>query len=366
MKKNDNCRLPSAVCSLPTVVGIIGGGQLGRMMIPYIKQLGMNVVVLDPDPNCPCASISEQIVAPFNCEKGFSELAKKADVITYEFEHIDVELLKKLEKQGATIYPSVASLEIIQDKYTQKQALAKYGPLVDEFALSMKPPYMLKSRKGGYDGKGNFVVKTEADVVASVKALGDDAYMEKLVDFDKEVSVIATRGQDGSVVVYPVSENVHKDSILDVTTVPAKISNDISKKSMSVAQNVLDCFKGVGTFCVELFVTKDGRVLVNEVAPRVHNSGRYTIEACRTSQFENHIRAICGLPLGNADMVVPAALMKNIVGEHFTNLHDVMSHDGVNVHLYGKTEVKPGRKMGHITVTGTEEHIEKVRSRCKW
>ena len=344
-------------------VGIVGGGQLGRMMIPYIKQLGLNVVVLDPDPNCPCASISHQIVAPFNDAKGYAELNNLCDVITYEFEHIDVSLLRKMTKP---IYPSVDSLEIIQDKYTQKKALQNKGIPVPGLALEMKPPYMMKARKGGYDGKGNYLVRTDADLVHARDALGSDVFCEELIDFEREVSVIATRGIDGSIVVYPISENVHRNSILDTTTVPCNLPQDIVACVFKVARDVMECFGGVGTFCAELFITKDGKVLVNEVAPRVHNSGHYTIEATRTSQFENHIRAICGLPLGSTEMLVPYAVMKNIIGEHFTDLKGALSNDGVNVHLYGKTKVAPGRKMGHITITGSKQHVEKVRSDAKW
>jgi len=337
-------------------VGIVGGGQLGRMMIPYIKQLGMNVVVLDPDKNCPCASIAELVVSDFNDERGYKELDKKCDVITYEFEHINVAMLRNLKTQ---IFPSVESLAIIQDKYTQKKALQDAGVPVPKLGFDLKHPFIVKSRLGGYDGKGNFMEMPD-------DYCEEKYFQEELVDFEKEVSVIATRGQDGSIVVYPISENVHKNSILDTATIPAKVAKSVEPKVFNVAKSVMECFQGVGTFCAELFITKKGDVLVNEVAPRVHNSGHHTIEACRTSQFENHIRAICGLPLGSAKMVVPYAVTKNIIGEHFTDLAGAMGHDGVNVHLYGKTEAKAGRKMGHITITGDEEHVKKVCSIRKW
>jgi len=351
-------------------VGIVGGGQLARMMIPAIKQLGLDVAVLDPAPDCPCHSISDHhIVANFNDADGFAKLAKLSDIITYEFEHIDVGLLKKLENQGHIIYPSVKSLETIQDKLTQKQALEKAGIPVPKFraieTLSEinEFPCMLKSRRGGYDGKGNFVVRTKADLKPAMTKLRGDLYTEELIDFDKEISVIATRGQNGESVIYPIAENIHKDNILDTTTVPANIPKEITEKAIDVARRVMECFKGVGTFCVELFVNeKTGKVLVNEVAPRVHNSGHYTIEACRTSQFENHIRAILGLALGSTEMLVPCAAMKNIIGEQVhTDFKTMLNTKNLNVHIYGKTKVAPGRKMGHITITGSTEEVARIK-----
>jgi len=358
-------------------IGMIGGGQLGRMMIPSIKALGLAVAVLDPAPDAPCHAISDHhIVKGFDDADGFLELARRCDVITYEFEHIDVNLLHMLEQAGHTIFPSVESLRVIQDKYTQKQALEKSGIPVPEFHAiknldeltaywdAMQQPFMLKSRRGGYDGKGNFVVRDAGDIAAAFAQLNrggaDDLMVEPLINFTREVSVIATRGRDGGCVIYPIADNVHKNSILDTTTVPAALSDDISAAVVDTAQKVMECFQGIGTFCTELFVNDTtGEVYVNEVAPRVHNSGHWTIEACRTSQFENHIRAILGLPLGAADMVVKCAVMKNIIGgpgqngpAAYSGIESACSHPGVSVHIYGKSAVKPGRKMGHYTITG--------------
>ena len=364
-------------------IGIVGGGQLGRMMIPYIKQLGLDVAVLDPAENAPCASICDyHIVADFNDPDGFAKLAQVSDVITYEFEHINADLLEAIEKQGKPVYPSVSSLRIIQDKYTQKKALRASNIAVGDFQavhgledlLSYTFPFMLKSRTGGYDGKGNFLVKCKSDCKEAYNQLsggGKHALMiEDFVDFDKEVSVIATRGQDGECVVFPIAENVHRNSILDTTTVPAKISAQTMQKVMQVAKDVMECFQGVGTFCAELFVNETtGEVLVNEVAPRVHNSGHYTIEACRTSQFENHIRAICGLGLGSTEMLVECAVMRNIIGTiagkaSYKGIEEALKLKDVNVHIYGKPDAAVGRKMGHFTVTGksfeVKEKLKKV------
>ena len=365
-------------------IGIIGGGQLGRMMIPAIKQLGMRAAVLDPAPDCPCASMCDRlIVAGFNDEAGFFELAKISDVITYEFEHINTALLKKLQQAGHKIFPSVDSLSIIQDKFTQKQALRGAGIAVpdfeavkgvDQLALRFtktQRAFMLKSRRGGYDGYGNHVVRSIKDIAAAFQKfdkISDNMELmaEPIVQFEKEVSVIATRGQDGKTVVYPIAENVHKNSILDVTTVPASISEKTRLLVIETAKKVMECFDGVGTFCTELFVNETtGEVLVNEVAPRVHNSGHYTINACCVSQFENHIRAIAGLPAGKTDMHCEAAAMKNVLGEpghdgaaEFTGVEEALALNGVSVHIYGKANTKPGRKMGHVNLIGTPQEIK--------
>jgi len=369
-------------------IGIVGGGQLGRMMIPSIKAMGLQVVVLDPSKDCPCASQADKlIVAGFGDEAGFLALAKVSDVITYEFEHIDTTLLAMLEDKGHKVYPSVQSLKVIQDKYTQKKALKADGIAVPdllaikdlnglkEYWAKTQKPFMLKSRRGGYDGKGNFVVKCESGIEEGFKMLSrgndNDLMVEPMVDFEKEVSVIATRGIDGSIEVYPICENVHKDSILDTTTVPAHISDSIAKKAMDVAKNVMECFKGVGTFCTELFISeKTGEVLVNEVAPRVHNSGHFSIEACRTSQFENHIRAIIGLKPNKGTMVVPFSIMKNLIGSKdgvpsLKGIECVANLGDTNVHIYGKLDSKKGRKMGHVTLTGTEQEVKEKLAKVK-
>ncbi|MCL2847162.1 MAG: 5-(carboxyamino)imidazole ribonucleotide synthase [Firmicutes bacterium] len=363
-------------------IGIIGGGQLARMMIPYAKQLGLKVVILDPSSDCPCVGyVDKLITAGFSDKAGFLEVAKLADVITYEFEHIDVLLLKMLEASGNIVYPSPNSLEIIQDKFTQKKALRDSNIAVpDFFAVETvedlmayynknQKPFMLKSRCGGYDGKGNFVVKNLEECAVGFNELnpknkGNSLMIEPLVDFEREVSVIATRGIDGTTVVYPIGENVHKNSILDTTTVPTVISEKLTEKLIESAKAVMKCFSGVGTFCTEFFISeKTGEVLVNEVAPRVHNSGHYSIEACRVSQFENHIRAVVGLKPSNPELVVPAAVMKNIIADYngvakFSGLEAIANLPDTNVHIYGKTEGKIGRKMGHYTTTGEMKEVQ--------
>lgn len=354
-------------------IGIIGGGQLGQMMLLEAKKMGFYAVVLDPTENCPCHSIcDEHIVASFDDEAAFQLLAEKTDVITYEFEHINAKALERLESKGYKVYPSAASLEVIQDKLTQKEAMAEAGLPVPEFMIinskeDMKKagdtygyPYMLKARTGGYDGKGNAVVKSFEDIDNAYNELGNGSIRlmaEKMIDFKMETSILACRSLNGDIAVYPVGDNKHIDSILHETSVPANIPEKAAKEAMSVASKVMEIFDGIGMFCVEMFVTKDNDILVNEVAPRPHNSGHYTIEGCITSQFENHIRAIVGLPLGDTSLICPTVMINLLGEEGYTGntvvegLDKAMALKGVSLHIYGKTQTKPKRKMGHITVT---------------
>lgn len=366
-------------------IGIIGGGQLGKMMILDAKRLGFYCVTLDPVADCPSHSISdEHILAAFNDRNAIRELAEKVDVITYEFEHIDAPFLNQLEDEGYVIYPSPKSLITIQDKYTQKITLREAGIPVPDFIsiVSIKEiedyislhgnKGMLKARLGGYDGKGNALIRSFGEAKSAFEDLGSGEIplmVEAFVDFSKEISVLACRGIDGSIRIYPVGENHHKESILDETIVPARISNEAYQKALKIAREVMEVFHGVGMFCIELFVTQDHEVLVNEVAPRPHNSGHYTIEGCLTSQFEQHIRAITGLPFGNSELIMPT-VMKNLLGAMGYNgktkvlgLTEAYMDDRVKVHLYGKGETKEKRKMGHLTVChpDVEEAIRSAR-----
>jgi 5-(carboxyamino)imidazole ribonucleotide synthase len=370
-------------------IGIIGGGQLGKMMILEAKRLGFFVAVLDPAADCPAHSISDvHIIAGFDERAGYFELAKQVDVITYEFEHINAEALEILESEGHLIYPSVKSLKTIQNKYSQKKLLSSNNIPVPRFAkVSGVPqileygkkehfgyPLMLKTTTGGYDGKGNALIKDETEAERAYKKLGcgaNELMVEEFVLFDKEISVIACRGIDGTRTIYPVAENIHVNSILDTTIVPARISEAAMDKATSIADRVMEVFEGVGTFCIELFVTKDGEVYVNEVAPRPHNSGHYTIEGCFANQFENHVRAIVGLPFGSTCLISPT-VMVNLLGEsdgvaRLIGLEKAYLDPNLHVHFYGKTESKTGRKMGHFTVTDktTDDAIERAqKAKC--
>lgn len=369
-------------------IGIIGGGQLGQMMILEAKKMGFYITVLDPTVHCPAHTIvDEHIVADFEDAEAIRLLAEKSDVITYEFEHINAKVLEELENEGKKVYPTAKSLEIIQNKFTQKTLLAKDNIPVPEFMAVSSPeeilsagkkygfPLMLKACTGGYDGKGNHVVKDENDCENGFKALGGGTLTlmaEKFYPFIMEISVLACRSIDGDIKVYPVAENIHKDSILDKTRVPAAISAETTANAMNLAKRVMEVFEGVGMFCVEMFVAPNGDVAINEVAPRPHNSGHYTIEACVTSQFEQHIRAVSGLPLGDPSLIRPV-VMRNILGEEgsqgkavIEGADECLSIPGVTLHIYGKETSKPKRKMAHLTATAaTLEEAEKNADKAK-
>lgn len=366
-------------------VGIIGGGQLGKMMVNEASKLGIYTVVLDPCEDCPAGYLAnDKIIASFDDKTALKELAQRVDVLTCEFEHISTEALKELEAEGFVVYPRASSLEIIQNKYHQKIVLREQGiPLgdfvtvdsiksieaaIDEFGY----PVMLKSALGGYDGKGNCLIGCKEDITKAFEELKGNIiplYVEKYIPFIKEISVLCCRGIDGEIVVYPVAENIHKDSILFESSVPATIDRGCEEKAMTIARDVCAIFETVGMFCVEMFLTDQGEVLVNEVAPRPHNSGHYTIEGCITSQFENHMRAILGLPLGKTDLIRPT-VMRNILGEkgyegkpHVVGAYEALSIEGVSLHIYGKKETKAQRKMGHLTVVAPT--LEKAKARAE-
>ena len=355
-------------------IGIIGGGQLGKMMIQEAKKMGIYVTILDPVLYCPAHSLAdEHVVADFHDEAGLRQLAEKSDVITYEFEHIGVEILKTLEQEGHVIYPTPKSLAVIQNKYLQKEALKSAGLPVPSFRAVEKGdllklgdhlgyPFLLKSCTGGYDGKGNALVRSVEDLESAYRSLGggkNPLMAEAFVAFEKEISVLACRGISGEIAVYPVGENFHQENILIETRVPADLLPAVTEKALQMAHQVMEVFEGVGMFCVEMFVTADGEVMINEVAPRPHNSGHYSIEGCVTSQFEQHIRAVVGLPLGETTLI-RSTVMRNLLGEegyrgkaYVAGAHKALGIPGVKLHIYGKQETKPKRKMGHITITAS-------------
>ena len=366
-------------------IGVIGGGQLGKMMILDAKRLGFYCVTLDPSPDCPSHSISdEHIQAAFDNREAIRQLAEHCDVLTYEFEHIDAEFLNILEDEGYAIYPSPKSLLLIQDKLLQKNTLKEAGiPVPDYFSIENMAELdnavskfggaaMLKARCGGYDGKGNALIPSPNETKGAYEQLGQGQIplmAERLIPFQKEVSVLACRGLQGQISIYPVGENHHKNSILDETIVPAKISDKAYQAALYIAEKVMDVFDGVGMFCIELFVTKDQQVLVNEVAPRPHNSGHYTIEGCVTSQFEQHVRAITGLPFGSSKLRAPS-VMKNLLGEEASSgktivegLVEAYKDPDVKVHIYGKMVSSPFRKMGHLTVCAQDVETALVKAR---
>lgn len=341
------------------------------MMTVAAKQFGFHVAVLDPTPGSPAAQVADcQTVASFHDSEAIRKLAEDADVLTYEFEHIDCTALAGLEEAGFPVFPSARLLRVIQHKLAQKQALLAAGIPVPEFmavdgaadvraaAGEFSCPLLLKACTGGYDGKGNYLLRAPEEIEQALTVLGRAELMaEKFVPFVCEISVLVARGRDGEVKAYPLSENEHRENILRRSIVPARVGPAVAGRAREVAEAVIREFAGVGVFCVEMFVTPDGQVLVNEVAPRPHNSGHYTIEACVTSQFEQHIRAIAGLPLGDTSLCAPA-VMVNLLGAEgeegpavLEGYRQALALPGVHLHLYGKEITAPQRKMGHFTVT---------------
>ncbi|MEK5440436.1 5-(carboxyamino)imidazole ribonucleotide synthase [Fredinandcohnia sp. FSL W7-1320] len=355
-------------------IGIIGGGQLGRMMAISAKEMGFLVAVLDPTPNSPCGQVADiEITANYDDLEAIKELASVSDVITYEFENIDYEALTWLE-ENANLPQGSHLLRITQDRGTEKSAIQEIGLQVAPFRLVENQeqlaeaveeigfPSVLKTCRGGYDGKGQFVLKQKEDIELAGKLLDSGGcILEAWVPFQKEVSVIVTRNPAGEVKAFPVAENIHVENILHQSIVPARISEIRETKAKEMAMKLASEFQLVGTLAVEMFVTEDGEIYINELAPRPHNSGHYSIDACETSQFEQHVRSVCNWPLGETTLLRPV-VMTNILGEHVQPLLEKVSQlSSVKVHLYGKAEAKVKRKMGHVTVLGqtVEEALKK-------
>lgn len=360
-------------------IGIIGGGQLGKMLSQKAKQMGFYVISLDPSAECPAASVSDELIVSdfYNPEK-LKELAEKSDITTYEIEHINTSILKELYDKGYSILPSPYCLEIIQDKLKQKQVLQSAGlPVprfekVESFDVSFFEnfgfPLVQKATKGGYDGRGVVVIKSKDDMDRILKT---ESYVEEFVEVEKELAVIVARSKKGDVVSYPVVEMVFDETanILDMLIVPARVEKDIENEAKKIAIKAVEALQGVGVFGVELFLTKDSKILINEIAPRPHNSGHYTIETCITSQFEQHLRAICDLPLGSTKLLSPAVMI-NLLGEDgykgkpvIEGLIDALSIEGVSFHFYGKKVTAPFRKMGHITIL--DDNLERAIEKAK-
>lgn len=362
-------------------IGIAGGGQLGRMLAQAAHGLGCKVVVLDPTPNSPAAQVAdEQIVGDYRDADMIRALSEKADVLTYEIESVHAGALEDLVSQGYPVHPAPHTLSIIKDKLQQKTFLQEHGiPVADFLAVEKQAdaeraasvfgyPFVLKARSGGFDGRGNAQVDSPQDIPAALAKLqGQPLYAERFVPFQKELAVVAARTTDGDIRVYPLVETVHRDHICATVVMPAPVSDNVAQAAHDLAAKVLSSFEGAGIFGIEMFLA-DGRVLVNEIAPRVHNSGHLTIEACTTSQFEQHIRAAVGLPLGDVSMKVPAACMINILGDRTgkaeaKGVAEAEHVGGVAVHIYGKMETKPQRKMGHITAVAAT--LEEARAKAE-
>ncbi|WP_415283591.1 5-(carboxyamino)imidazole ribonucleotide synthase [Candidatus Nitrososphaera sp. FF02] len=355
-----------------TTVGIIGGGQLGKMIAHEARRMSFRVIVLDPTDGCPAARVAdEQIVADFKDEAAIMRLAEKSDVLTYEIELANSTALKQLEEKNYPVRPAPETLRIIQNKHRQKSFLKTNGIAVPDFELVKSEehlhemckkfglPAVLKATEDSYDGRGNYVIKTKADVpTAYGHFAGREMMLEKFVPFTKEVSIMVARNPSGQIESFPVVENVHRNSILDTTVAPAKLGTKVEQRAKKMAEKAMKVLHGAGIFGIEMFVTKKGEVLINEIAPRVHNSGHYTNEACSVSQFEQHLRAVLDLPLARPELLSPAAMINILGPEGFEGVYAVTGIDammevpGAQLYIYGKKVSKPRRKLGHITATG--------------
>ena len=361
------------------ILGIIGGGQLGMMITEAAKRMPeyiSKVIVIDPVENCPAAQVgAEQILADFKDKNAIISLADKSDIITYEIESGDSEVLKSVAK-NTEINPSPETLSIIQDKFLQKSFLLKNNIPVSDF-MEIKNieeiqeglkefgyPALLKARRDAYDGRGNFKINSENEIQKAYDYFkGQKLLLEKYVSFKMEVSVIASRNTKGQIKTYPLVENIHQENILRETIAPARVSEKITKNAENIANMTMDVLKGAGVFGIEMFVTQDDEIVINEIAPRVHNSGHHTLQSSKTSQFEQHLRAILGLDLGDTTLEYPT-VMYNILGsKSFEGKYipiDLSEHN-VFLKMYGKEISKPSRKLGHINLVAKDnETIEQL------
>jgi len=351
----------------PTL-GVVGGGQLGRMLAEAASPLGVDVVVLDPTPDCPAARVADQIEGELDDPDAVRELAERADVLTFEIETADPDLLTDVRAEtGTPVHPDPETLAVTGDKLREKEMLAGADIPVPEFlpadsaaaaetAVEQFGGTMLKARTGGYDGRGNEPVTEATDAGHTLERVGGDAVAEELLDFGRELAAIGVRGADDETRVFPVTETIHREEILRGTVSPPRADDETRERARDVVEQVLAELDGRGVFGVELFDV-DGEILVNEIAPRPHNSGHWTIEGAATSQFEQHVRAVLGWPLGPVDRVAPTA-SANILGDvaepepaTLSGVDAVLAEPDASLHWYGKREARPLRKMGHLTVT---------------
>lgn len=364
---------------MPKILGIIGGGQLGMMITEAAKKMPEHIskiIVLDPTKDCPAKQAgAEQIIADFKDRDAIIDLSIKSDIITYEIESGDSDVLKSAEK-NAEINPSPETLKIIQDKYFQKSLLLENNITVPEF-ISIKNindikeglrsfgyPALLKSRRDAYDGRGNFKINSEEEIQKAFDYFkGQTLMLEKFVPFKMEVSVIASRNTKGEIKTFPLVENIHEENILRKTIAPARVTEKITKKAELIAEKTMNILKGAGVFGIEMFVTENDEIIINEIAPRVHNSGHHTLQSSKTSQFEQHLRAVIGLDLGDTSLMYNT-IMYNILGaKGFEGEYKTINFSEKNVFLkmYGKKISKPLRKLGHCNLVGKQgESIDQL------
>lgn len=373
----DGVRRGAPVIEPGATIGVLGGGQLGRMMALAGSNLGYRFVAMDPTSDAPCGQVAGQIVARYDDQAAARELAERADVITYEFENVDAGVAALLE-ESSYVPQGSRLLYTTQHRLREKRAIeaagvkvAPYAEIASEADLRaavgrLGLPAVLKTATGGYDGKGQWVIRSEEEITpayAELSRAGTELVLEQFVPFVKELSVIAARSPRGEIKTFPVAENIHVDNILHVSIVPARVAERVQREAERLTARIAEGLEAVGLLAVEMFLTEGGELFVNELAPRPHNSGHYTMEACTTSQFEQHVRAICNLPLGPVELLTPV-VMVNVLGEHLEDVRKAVAmgrwFDGdeeatgfaaiPKVHLYGKHGAAPKRKMGHINL----------------
>ena len=369
-------------------LGIIGGGQLAWMMADAARKLGVELIVQTPSQNDPAVSIAQDsIFAPVDDAAATEILATKCDIITFENEFVNLGALSLLEKQGVCFRPQIAALAPLLDKYEQRCYLRDLGLPVPQFlALSAEKdiesqienlgfPVVLKARRHGYDGQGTFIIPDFATLSKTVNQNHSQFLVEEFVPFTKELAIIAARSVNGEIVIYPTVETLQKEQVCRWVIAPATITKEQSSEIAAIAHKLLNSLQYVGVFGIELFLTADGKILINEIEPRTHNSGHFSLDACETSQFEQHLRAVCGLPLTNAALHCNSAVMVNLLGyesshcDYQEQRQQLAAIPQSTVHWYGKTEARPGRKLGHITVLlepdnrkGVKDIIHKIES----
>ena len=374
-------KILSKVLKPGDTIGIIGGGQLGRMMAQSAKRMGFMVGILDPVENCPAAQVADwHICADYTSLEALNELAKNSDVVTFEFENIDAKALEDI-KEITSIPQGCETVSMTQDRIKEKHFLKSTGVSIAPFSIvktkkdldaaieKIGYPSVLKTTRFGYDGKGQLVLKSEADKKEAESLVSSTVcVLEALVPFEKELSVMIVRNQKGETTLFPVSENIHVNNILHESLVPARISPAVNDKAVKVAGQIADTLQLVGTLGIELFLTKDDKIYVNELAPRPHNSGHYSIEAMSLSQFDAHIQAVVGLPLSKPQLLSPV-IMVNILGQHMENsLASREKKPDWSFHYYGKDESSTDRKMGHITILtdDLEKTLKEIEDNKIW
>jgi 5-(carboxyamino)imidazole ribonucleotide synthase len=369
-----------------SILGVLGGGQLGAMFAGAARRMGYHVAVWDPDADAPAHQLaSHSFTASFSDSATRVQFAHTVHAVTFEWENVPAELCEWLE-QRRRVRPTGAVLRIIQDRVEQKQFLQSSRLPVQPFTAMESPdqlaesvkkigvPAVCKTATTGYDGKGQWILRRNSDVVDVKQAMrtiakpGHKWILEKFVNFERELSVLLVRGEEGACRVYPVVENRHERGILRGTLVPSTVSSDVAAKAADLAGQAVTALNGVGVFCVELFQSSGGDLLINEIAPRPHNSGHYTLDACSVSQFEQQVRVVCGMPLGEARLLSSAAMV-NLIGDEVRavtssrGFHDLLSIPGAVLHLYGKRVVRSGRKMGHVTFLADRGEVAAERAR---